>query len=113
VLARYRKRNVTVTEAILSNITRKLLSFKITKMLIKIKMLIKNKFTVLFVFIIFGTLSFPAADLCWSRFESSSFSMRTLVWRSLAPSSWSNRVDSSVWYCCRTQSMATLDTSLP
>jgi len=42
-------------EAVLSNSTRKLLWFEITKMLIAVK---QNKFIVLFI-IIFGTLSFP------------------------------------------------------
>ena len=44
---------IKYTEAILSNSTRKLLWFEITKMLIAVK----NKFVVLFI-IIFGTLSF-------------------------------------------------------
>jgi len=44
------------TEAILSNSTRKLLWFEITKMLIAA---LKNKFIVLLI-IIFGTLSFPS-----------------------------------------------------
>jgi len=43
------------TEAVLSNITRKLSWFEITKMLIAVS---KNKFAVSFV-IIFTTLSFP------------------------------------------------------
>ena len=43
------------TEAILSNSTRKLLWFEITKMLIAV---LKNKLMVLLI-IIFGTLSFP------------------------------------------------------
>jgi len=47
---------VKYTEAILSNSTRKLLWFEITKMLIAVK----NKFIVLFI-IIFGALSFPIA----------------------------------------------------
>ena len=47
---------VKYTEAILSNSTRKLLWFEITKMLIALK----NKFIVLFI-IIFGALSFPIA----------------------------------------------------
>jgi len=42
-------------ESILSNSTRKLLWFEISKMLIAVK---KNKFIVSFI-IIFGTLSFP------------------------------------------------------
>jgi len=45
---------IKYTEAILSNITRKLLWFEITKMLIAVK----NKFVVSFV-VIFGTVSFP------------------------------------------------------
>ena len=43
------------TEAILSNSTRKLLWFEISKMLIAV---LKRKFIVTFFFIIFGTLSF-------------------------------------------------------
>jgi len=43
------------TEAVLSNITRKLSWFEITKMLIAVS---KNKFAVSFV-VIFTTLSFP------------------------------------------------------
>jgi len=46
---------IKYTEAILSNSTRKLLWFEITKMLIAV---LRNKFIVLFI-IIFGTLSFP------------------------------------------------------
>jgi len=44
------------TEVILSNSTRKLLWFEITKMLVAVK---KNKFIVLFI-ITFGTVLFPA-----------------------------------------------------
>ena len=46
---------IKYTEAILSNSTRKLLWFEITKMLIAV---VKNQFIVSFI-IIFGTLSFP------------------------------------------------------
>jgi len=46
---------IKCAEAILSNITRKLLWFEICKMLIAV---IKNKFIVLFI-MMFGTLSFP------------------------------------------------------
>jgi len=46
---------IKYTEAILSNSTRKLLRFDISKMPIAVK---KNKFIVLFI-INFGTLSFP------------------------------------------------------
>jgi len=46
---------VKYTESILSNSTRKLLWFEISKMLIAVK---KNKFIVLLI-VIFGTLSFP------------------------------------------------------
>jgi len=46
---------IKYTEAILSNSTRKLLWFEISKMLIAV---FKNKFIVSFI-IIFGTLSFP------------------------------------------------------
>ena len=56
------------TEAILSNSTRKLLRFEITKMLIAV---LKNKFIVLFS-IIFGTLSKPIFVL-----EVSSMSSQT------------------------------------
>ena len=45
------------SEAVLSNSTRKLLSFEITKMLIAV---LKIKFVVLFI-TVFGTLSFSAA----------------------------------------------------
>ena len=51
-----RKLAVKYMEAILSNTTRKLLCFEITKMLIAV---LKNEFIVLFI-TIFGTLSSPA-----------------------------------------------------
>jgi len=50
---------IKYTEAILSNITWKLLPFEITKMLIA---LLKNKFIVPF-YVIFGTLTFPIVTL--------------------------------------------------
>ena len=46
---------IKYTEAILSNSTRELLRFEITKMLIAV---LKNKFAVLFI-IIFDTLRYP------------------------------------------------------
>ena len=49
---------IKYTEAILSNSTRKLLRFEISKMLIAV---LKDKFIVSFT-IIFGTLSFAADD---------------------------------------------------
>ena len=51
---------IKYTEATLSNSTRKLLWFEISKMLIAVKK--NNKFTVSFI-IIFGTLSFPISAL--------------------------------------------------
>jgi len=48
------------TKAILSNSTRKLLWFEITKKLIAV---LRNKFIVLFIIIIFGTFSFTIAAL--------------------------------------------------
>ena len=49
---------IKYTEAILSNSTRKLIWFEITKMLIAVK---RNKFIVSFI-IIFGILSFPISN---------------------------------------------------
>jgi len=51
-------------KAILSNNTRKLLWFEISKMLITV---LKNEFIVLFI-IIFGTLSFPISRRCFNSY---------------------------------------------
>jgi len=63
-----------IYEAILSNCTRKLLWFEITKMLISVK----NKFIVLFI-IIFGTLLFPIYSVILCRLIGLHTSMQCAV----------------------------------